>query len=31
VPFTAVSTGPQRTLTDKTTRAATCGDHHIPS
>jgi hypothetical protein len=31
VPFTAVATGLQRTLTDKTTAAATCGDHHIPS
>jgi hypothetical protein len=31
VPFTAVATGLQQTLTDKTTTAATCGDHHIPS
>jgi hypothetical protein len=31
VPFTAVLAGPERTLTDKTTAATTCGDHHIPS
>ena len=31
VPFTAVLAGPERTLTDKTTAATTCGDHHIRS
>jgi hypothetical protein len=31
VPFTAVLAGPERTLTEKTTTAATCGDHHIPA
>jgi hypothetical protein len=30
VPFTAVTTGPQRTPTDNHTVAATCTVHHLP-
>jgi hypothetical protein len=30
VPFTAVTTGPERTTTDNTTPPATCTDHRFP-